>query len=253
MGRVQGKVAIVTGASTADGLGFAAARLLLHEGARVVLTGTNTHALNERVSELSGFSGEVLGISHDVSKEADWDWTIERVLAVFGKLDILVNNAGITHRRPLESMSLPDWQRVIDVNLSGTFLGCRSAVAAMRRQGGGGSIVNVGSIGGLTGFAQSSAYGSSKGGVRQLSRVVAVESAQYNIRCNSIYPGVIRTGIQEQVIRDSPEHHQRLVASIPLGRLGTADEVANCILFLASDESKYVTGAELVVDGGLMA
>jgi len=168
-------------------------------------------------------------------------------------LDILVNNAGITIRNPVEAVTLGDWNRQLSVNLTGPFLGCKHSMPAMRAQPTGGSIVNVASISELTGFRNSAAYGSSKAGLRQLSKVVAIEGAKSGIRCNCVYPGMIVSDIHKNIVRDSPDQHQAIVASIPLGRMGEPDDIANYIVFLASDEAKYVTGAECVIDGGLMA
>jgi NAD(P)-dependent dehydrogenase (short-subunit alcohol dehydrogenase family) len=251
MGRVEGKVAIVTGGSSSVGLGFAAARALAREGASVVMTGTNDAAITARGAELraAGFRG--FGMRQDVTQEEDWCQVISRTIEAYGRLDILVNNAGITLRNPISDMALETWERVMDVNLTGAFLGSKHAIAVMRRQGTGGSLINVASTGGLVGFPKGAAYASSKGGMRQLSKVIAVECAKQGIRCNCVFPGVVVTDIYKPLLEENPRHFDPHLALIPMARLGEPDEVAGCILFLASDESNFVTGAELVVDGGL--
>jgi len=250
---VAGKVAIVTGAASAAGIGFATARALAREGANVVLTDIEVAAVRARADELLAAGLRAIWLTHDVSCEESWIQVVKSTLDSFGRLDILVNNAGITIRNPVEAVTLGDWNRQLSVNLTGPFLGCKHSMPAMRAQPTGGSIVNVASISGLTGFRNSAAYGSSKAGLRQLSKVVAIEGAKSGIRCNCVYPGMIVSDIHKNIVRDSPDQHQAIVASIPLGRMGEPDDIANYIVFLASDEAKYVTGAECVIDGGLMA
>jgi NAD(P)-dependent dehydrogenase (short-subunit alcohol dehydrogenase family) len=252
LARVANKVAIVTGAASRAGLGYAIARALAREGASVVLTDIDGVAIAEREKELRASGWPAVGMAHDVSHEAAWHEVIACAVSTFGRLDILVNNAGIAGRRsPIHEMTLQSWKQVLDVNLTGAFLGCKHAIAVMLRQGTGGAIVNVASISALLGFSSSAAYGSSKGGMRQLSKVIAVEGAKAKIRCNTVFPGPTATDMFTQMGRDAPERVAALVASIPLGRLGLADDIANCVLFLASDEASYVTGAEIVADGGV--
>lgn len=246
MNRVAGKVAIVTGAASAAGIGFATARALARQGAKVMLTDIDEKRVLARAQELADAGHHVIARQLDVGVEEEWQSTVAQTVGRFGSLDILVNNAGIIGRFLVHEMPLDTWESVIRVNLTGTFLGCKHAVARMRQQGTGGSLINVSSTSGLVGVSRSSAYGSSKGGVRQLSKVVAIEGAQYNIRCNSVYPGFIETEILKRTGQASPLP----IASIPMERPGEPDDIANAILFLASDESKYVTGAEIVVDGG---
>jgi NAD(P)-dependent dehydrogenase (short-subunit alcohol dehydrogenase family) len=249
----MGKVAIVTGAASPAGLGFATARALAREGATVVLSDIDEAGVRGRAAELVSLGLKASAIAHDVTREEDWQAVIRYVLDTYGRLDILVNNAGITHGDSIATMSLENWRRQIDVNLTGSFLGCKHAVTAFRHRQEGGSIVNVSSISGLRGFNQSAAYGSSKGGVRQLSKVVATEGATEGIRCNSVYPGMILTDIHQNIVRKSPERHRAIVERIPMARMGEPDDVAYAIVYLASAEAKYVTGAEIVIDGGLMA
>lgn len=253
MGRVAGKVAIITGAASAGGLGFATARALSREGAKVVLADIDIDGVTARSSEINELGGQAIGCHHDVTIEAHWQRVVALTVETFGSLDILVNNAGIASPAPMHEMQVETWDRVVDVNLMGTFLGCKHAVIQMRRQPAGGSVINVASISGLLGFPGSAAYGASKGGIRSLSKVVALEGARQRIRCNSIYPGLILTDLLLSKSREAPDQTEALAASIPMGRIGEPDEIANTILFLGSNESSYITGSEIVVDGGLIA
>lgn len=253
MKRVEGKVALVTGAASEQGLGFATARALAREGAKVVLTDIAGDAVKARAASLSDAGGETLGLSQDVTREADWHATIAATVRAYGRLDILVNNAGIAVLKWMDAMTTADWHRQIEVNLTSVYLGCKAGLERMRAQGGGGSIVNLSSVAGLVGVPGTAAYAASKGGVRLLSKTIALEAARDNIRCNSVHPGLIRTEMQDVALRDNPEQFDVLNASVPIGRMGEPDDIAAMILFLASDEAKYITGAEFVVDGGLTA
>jgi NAD(P)-dependent dehydrogenase (short-subunit alcohol dehydrogenase family) len=165
---------------------------------------------------------------------------------------VLVNNAGVAVLKPIEAFTLAEYERQMTVNMTSVFLGSRAAIAMMRK-GGGGSIVNMSSIAGIVGVPGVSAYAASKGGVRLFSKTIAIECARDNIRCNSVHPGLIDTNMQQVSLRDNPEQYDILKESIPMGRMGVPEDVARCVLFLASDESAYVTGTELVVDGGMTA
>jgi NAD(P)-dependent dehydrogenase (short-subunit alcohol dehydrogenase family) len=248
--RLSGKTALITGA--ASGLGAACARRFHAEGARVVLTDINGPALQAVANALSG----AVWVVHDVSSEDDWDAAIDLATDRFGGLDILVNNAGIVQLKSIETTSLTDWHQVQAVNSDGVFLGCRAGVLAMQERGG--SIVNVSSVAGLVGDANLAAYCASKGAVRMLTKSVALHCARqkYGIRCNSVHPSFADTPMLQEMI-DMARSPDRMRAGLsqasPLGRLATPDEVVAAILFLASDESSYVNGAELVVDGGLTA
>jgi NAD(P)-dependent dehydrogenase (short-subunit alcohol dehydrogenase family) len=250
-GRLAGKVALVTGGASAAGLGFATARLLAEEGAAVVLTDLSGE-VTKRVVDFS-VGARVEAFTQDVCNEAEWIAAFDRARSVFGAVDILVNNAGITRRDPIDEMSFETFRSVIDTNLAGTWLGCKHAVREMRQAGRGGSIVNIASISGMVGMRQSSPYGASKGGIRSLTKVVALETARDGIRCNVICPGLIQSDIHTPVQARNPEGYKVLVESIPMGRLGVADDIAEAVLYLASDAARYVTGAELVVDGGYTA
>ncbi len=253
MGRVSGKVAIVTGAASAAGIGFASARALAREGARVVLTDIDEAEVTKRADELRGAGFEALALRQDVTQEAEWSRIIASTCERYGPLDILVNNAGIAVLRLMDVATPEEFDRHISINLRSVFLGCHGALRVMRAQGRGGSIVNLSSVMGLVGAPGTAAYAASKGGVRLMTKSIALECARQGIRCNTVHPGVIWTAMQEVAIRDNPATADILNAAIPVGRMGTPDEVADAILFLASDEARYITGAELVVDGGLTA
>jgi 3(or 17)beta-hydroxysteroid dehydrogenase len=250
MGRVDGKVVLVTGAGS--GIGRATARLLAHEGATVIVTDVNQNGGEETVQQIGRKTRFVL---HDTSKEVDWQRVIADILAREGRLDGLVNNAGILGPSPsyFESESLETWQRVLAINTQGVFLGCKHAVPAMRGSGGG-SIVNLSSLAALQGTPTFSAYGASKGAVRQFTKTVAMDCARkgYKVRCNSVHPGVIQTPMGDTfLVNDSLR--KRMQAAIPVGEFGAPEDIAWGILYLISDESRYVTGSELVIDGGIHA
>ena len=253
MGRVQGKIAIVTGAASNPGLGRSTALALGREGATVVVTDRDLAGAEDCAAAIRAAGSNALALHHDVTSEGQWQAVIERTIATYGRLDVLVNNAGIAVLKRIADMSLADWNRQIDVNLTSVFLGCKYGMAAMRDSGGG-SIINLSSVAGLVGMATCVAYGAAKGGVRIMSKSIAVEGAVDNIRCNSVHPGVIWTNMQAQATgtRD-PGNVAMGRERIPLGRVGVPDDIANCILYLASDESNYVTGAEFTVDAGMTA
>jgi len=252
MGRVQGKVAIVTGAASNPGLGRSTAVALAREGARLVVTDIDLVGAQDCAREIRDAGGEALALEQDVTREDVWQRVMDETLRRFGRLDVLVNNAGIAVLKTIENMTLADWNRQIEVNLTSVFLGCKYGMAAMRN--GGGSIINLSSVAGLVGMATCSAYGAAKGGVRIMSKTVAVEGAAHNIRCNSVHPGVIWTNMQAQAtgVGVTDVGAARVPRErVPLGRVGVPDDIANCILYLASDEANYVTGAEFTVDAGM--
>jgi len=253
MGRVQNKVAIVTGEASNPGLGRATALTLAREGAKVVATDIDLGGAEDCARVIRDAGGSAVAVAHDVTREADWEAVIALVSERFGRLDVLVNNAGIAVLKPIEQITLADWHRQIEVNLTSVFLGCRYGLGAMRASGGG-SIINISSVAGLVGLANCAAYGASKGGVRLLSKTVAIEGGPQGVRCNSVHPGVIWTNMQAQAAgtRD-PSRVPVGPSRVPLGRIGAPEDIANCVLYLASDESNYVTGAEYTVDAGMTA
>ena len=251
MGRLDGKVALISGG--ARGQGAAEVLLFAKEGAKVVfgdLLDDEGRQIEAQVAELGG---DATYIHLDVTSAADWDAAVQTALDRYGRLDILVNNAGTLGKRTgLEDTTSKQWDAVLNVNAKGAFLGTKAAIPALR-DAGGGSIVNISSIAGIiadpTGIP---AYQASKGAVRLLTKSTALQHAADNIRCNSVHPGLIVTAMSEDVLAD-PDRRQEFFGSIPLGRLGTVDDIANGVLFLASDDSSFVTGSELIIDGGLVA
>lgn len=255
MGRVQGKVALVTGAAL--GLGRAAALMLAREGACVAVTDLKEPEGRSVASEIARAGGKAAFFRHDVSSETDWRSVIAQTVEQLGGLDILVNNAGVVESGSFEAASLERWRWLMGINLDGVFLGMKHAVEAMKRRGGG-SIVNLSSVAGLVGDANLAAYNASKGAVRLLTKSAALHCAKagYKIRVNSIHPGAIMTPMVEQFVNSQPDPEAAraaLTGQHPLGVMGEPDDVAYGVLYLASDESKFVTGSELVIDGGYTA
>lgn len=252
-GRLAGKVALVTGA--ASGIGADCARTFVREGAAVMLTDVQEDLGRAVAAEVGGDF-----LSHDVSDEAQWITVIEQVLARHGRLDVVINNAGVFIGQTIEDTDLEVWNKVLGVNLTGVMLGCKHGVRAMKANPGGpkGSIVNVSSITGFIGLASAAAYTASKGGVRLLTKSVAVHCARTykTIRCNSLHPGAIDTPMNQAAFDASgdPEGTRAFFSSVqPIGRMASSQEMADCALFLASDEASFVTGTELVADGGWLA
>ncbi|MBI4570396.1 MAG: glucose 1-dehydrogenase [Chloroflexi bacterium] len=251
MGELEGKVAIVTGASS--GIGRAAAELFAVEGA-VVIAADVTDATGQHLAdELAKQDRTCVFVHADVSKESDVAAMVHLALSQYGRLDVLFNNAGIEgEQAPTAEATIDNWERVIDINLKGVFLGLKHGIQAMLR-GGGGSIVNNASVAGLVGFAGIPAYCASKGGVVQLTRTAALEYATQGIRVNCLCPGVIDTPMVQRFTQANPEGLAQLAQLEPVGRLGRAREVAELALFLASGRSSFITGAVIPVDGGFVA
>src|SRR5688500_8924649 len=247
MGRVENKIAIVTGA--ASGIGRGCAKRLAAEGARVVCADK---------ADATTVAEEIGGVYRqlDVTDEGAWQRVVDETVRLYGRLEILVNAAGVAVWGDIERTTLEQWRFVNGVNAEGTFLGCRAAIAAMKATGG--SIINISSVAGLVADPDAPAYCASKGAVRLLTKSVALHAARcgYNVRCNSVHPSFIDTPMVDAVVdgHRNPAKMRTLVEkAAPLGRLGEVDDVAAAVLYLASDESKFVTGSELVVDGGLTA
>ena len=247
--RLEGKVALISGG--ARGMGATEARLFASEGARVVLGDILEEHGQQVQAEVAESGGEAVFVRLDVTVELDWRRAVDTAIQRFGKLDILVNNAGIFDRSTVQSQTIESWDRVMGINAKGVFLGTKAAIPAMR-DAGGGSIVNISSVAGLTGSIQATSYNTSKGAVRILTKSTAIQCASDGIRCNSVHPGPIETTMLDEVFLNSEVRAQR-ETGIPMGRFGTMEDVAKGVLFLASDEASYMTGSELVIDGGLTA
>jgi 3alpha(or 20beta)-hydroxysteroid dehydrogenase len=246
-GRLTGKTALITGA--AGGIGAATAAAFAAEGARLVLA--DVAPIDPAVVTPGATAEDVVAISLDVTSEAAWRTAVDLAASTFGGLDILVNVAGIVNWDGIEQTSQADWDLVIAVNQTGTWLGMKTALPLLKANGGG-AIINTSSILGIIGGGGASAYQASKGAVRLLSKTAAVQYATQGVRVNSIYPGVIATPMIQGILDEEGDQQADIVRT-PMKRAGTAAEIAGGMVFLASDEASFVTGAELVIDGGLTA
>jgi len=249
-GRLQGKVAIVTGAASNPGMGWSIAHLFALEGADVVCTDVDNEGVEICAASIREMGGSAMALRHDVTSQSDWTAVVEAAVNRFGSLKVLVNNAGVTTHKLLDDLTLEDFRRISGVNLEGPFLGMKAAVPHMRRTGGG-SIVNIVSIAGRIGASKGIAYGASKGGLWAMSKAVAMECAPDGIRCNTVHPGVIWTNMNMHSAQSTDRDSVRWGDYVPLGRMGDGDDIAGATLYLASDDARYVTGAEIYVDGGL--
>lgn len=247
MGRLDGKVAIVTGASS--GIGAATALAFAREGAKVVVANRHSAPGQETVRQIRGAGGEATFVRADVSKAAEVETLVSETLKTYGQLDCASNNAGVTSTLALTELSEEDWDRTINVDLKGVWLCLKYQIPAMQR-GGGGAVVNTASVGGVVGFADTGAYAAAKGGVIALTRAAAIECAASGIRVNSVSPGLVET----PMFAGLPADFREAVASkFPLGRAGKPQEVAEAVVYLCSDAASFVTGHNMIVDGGYTA
>ncbi|HPA39296.1 MAG TPA: glucose 1-dehydrogenase [Phenylobacterium sp.] len=252
-GRVEGKVALVTGAGS--GLGAESARRLAREGAAVVLTDISADAGQAVADGIADAGGKALFLTQNVADQARWAEVVAETLKAFGRLDVLVNNAGVAGGGPLLETTFEAWRQLMDINLDGVFLGMKAAAPVMV-EAGRGSIINLSSILGKVGSPGAPAYCASKGGVALLSKATALELAPFGVRVNSVHPGFIETPMVAGALRDvenANEMRDMIISRHALGRLGVPREIADGIVYLASDESSFMTGSELVIDGGYTA
>ena len=247
--RLENKVALISGG--ARGMGAVEARLFAREGARVVIGDVLEDEGRRTEAEINESGGECVFVNLDVTSEESWHSAVGQAVERFGKLDILVNNAGIDRTHNIVETTSEEWDLVMAINAKGVFLGTKAAIPALRENGGG-SIVNISSVAGLVGNLMSSAYTASKGAVRLFTKSTAIQYAGAGIRCNSVHPGTIVTPMTSSMLSEDAYREDRINRT-PLGRLGTAEDVAYGVLFLASDEASFMTGSELVIDGGRTA
>jgi NAD(P)-dependent dehydrogenase (short-subunit alcohol dehydrogenase family) len=248
--KLTGKTALITGA--AQGIGARIARLFAAEGAAVFICDLQAEEGQKTVAEIAEAGGRAYFQALDVAEEASWTAALEAVVKACGRLDILVNNAGINIREPIEEMRVENFDRMLAVNVKGPFIGIKHAIPLLRK-GGGGSIINMSSICGLVGHKfTTEAYTITKGALTLMTKTVGVRYAKDNIRCNSIHPSTVYTPLVEEMFKD-PEKKAQRFGEVPLGRLASAEDVANAALFLVSDEAAFLNGVALPVDGGLTA
>ena len=248
--RLEGKVAIITGG--ANGMGAEECRIFAREGAKVVIADVLEEEGNRLEAEITEAGGDAVFVRLDVTSEDNWTAVIEATLSRYGKPDVLVNNAGIARGHNPDDLNAEDWDALMNVNARGVFLGMKHAIPEMQKAGGG-SIVNISSISGMVGQRMvHMGYNASKGAVRLVTKSAAVQYAQDGIRVNSVHPGMMPP-MRSSVAAQNPGSREELLSGVPMGRAGRREEVGNAVLFLASDEASYITGAELVVDGGLTA
>ncbi|MFB6097919.1 MAG: SDR family NAD(P)-dependent oxidoreductase [Salinibacter sp.] len=250
MGRVDDKIAIVTGGG--NGIGQAAAEMLAAEGAQVAVTDIDTENGQETADRISEGGGEAIFREHNVASESDWEAVVAATQESFGVPDVLVNNAGIYHIEPLDEMSVEDWRNLMEINVDGVWLGMKYCTPLMKAQGRG-SVINLSSVAGLVGVANHACYGASKGAVRTMTKDAAIELASEGVRVNSIHPAYIDTQMADYGAEKQDASKEDLDAMHPIGHMGEPDDVAYAVVYLASEESKFVTGAELVLDGGFTA
>lgn len=250
MGRIDGSIAIVTGG--AKGIGRASAEMLAAEGAQVAVTDVDEEAGTETVDDITNAGGEAAFFEHDVAAEDDWERVVAATQDTFGAPDVLVNNAGIYQIAPIDEVTVEDWRHLMDINVTGVFLGMKHCTPLMREQGHG-SVINLSSVAGLVGLAGHSCYGASKGAVRTMTKDAAIELAESGVRVNSIHPAYIDTQMADYGAEVQGASKEELDAMHPIGHMGEPDDVAYAVVYLASEESTFVTGTELVLDGGFTA
>jgi NAD(P)-dependent dehydrogenase (short-subunit alcohol dehydrogenase family) len=250
MGRVSGKTALVTGGAL--GIGRAVARMLAKEGAQVAVTDINEEDGQDAVAQITDAGHEAALFEHDVASEDDWERVVAGVRETLGVPDVLVNNAGIYQIAPIEEITVEAWRELMDVNVTGVFLGMKHCTPLMREQGQG-SVINLSSVAGLVGLAGHTCYGASKGAVRTMTKDAAIELAEAGVRVNSVHPAYIDTQMADYGAEAQGASKEELGAMHPIGHMGETDDVAYAVVYLASEESAFVTGTELVLDGGLTA
>ncbi|MBN6885685.1 NAD(P)-dependent dehydrogenase (short-subunit alcohol dehydrogenase family) [Cytobacillus horneckiae] len=249
MGRLNGKVAIITGAEM--GMGASEAMLFAKEGAKVIATDVQMEHLNKVVEEIKENGGEAVAIKHDVTSEAEWKAIIAEAVKLYGKVDVLVNNAGVSSPKTIANMEMDEWNKIMDIDLNGCVIGMKYVIPEMKKAGGG-SIINISSIGGIVGMAGTSPYTAAKGALRVLSKSAAVEYGKDKIRVNSVHPGIIVTPMTgPTMVEGGATPYYKTYTQLPY--FGEPEDVAYGVVFLASDESRFVTGSELVIDGGWTA
>ncbi|MBV1864520.1 MAG: glucose 1-dehydrogenase [Rhodobacteraceae bacterium] len=249
MGRLQGKTALISGA--ASGMGAVEARIFAEQGAQVIVADVDDAGARAVVQTITEAGGSAIAVHLDVSDAANWDKAIAEGVEAFGNINVLVNNAGILIMKPVQDTSEEEWDKIFSINAKGVFLGTKAVLNSMKASGSG-SIINISSIYGLVGAPSAAAYQATKGAVRLLTKGTAVDYAPFNIRVNSIHPGVIATAMTDDLLKD-PEVAKALLGTTIMERSAQPEEVANAVLFLASDEASFMTGSEVVVDGGYTA
>lgn len=252
---LSGRAALVTGAGS--GIGRRAALILANAGAAIACTDINEKTAQETATAIQGAGGKAIALAHDVVEESQWEEAVQATQDAFGNIRIMVNNAGIELVKTMDQISTGDFRRVMDINVLGVFLGIKTCADAMDASGGG-SIINLSSVAGLGGAPRQAAYCASKGAVRLMTKATALELAALGkkVRINSVHPGIIRTPMMDDLIADAPtEMREEMIEQMrmrhPIGRLGEAEDIGNAILYLASDLSSFMTGSEVVVDGGM--
>ncbi len=249
MKRLQGKTALISGA--AKGMGAAEARIFAKEGAQVIVADVDDAGAKAVVQDIKDSGGKATAVHLDVSEAANWEKAVAEGSKAFGNIDVLINNAGILFMKTVQDTTEDDWDKIFAINTKGVFLGTKAVLENMKAAGGG-SIVNISSIYGLVGAPSSAAYQATKGAVRLFTKSTAVDYAEFNIRVNSVHPGVIRTAMTADILAD-PSSQREILGTTIMQRAAEPEEVARAVLFLASDEASFMTGSEMIVDGGYTA